>query len=187
MMRRDIISFVNLLFLSAAFILISFLLHFTCGTHTRLLSAKLRLGALIINLTSAFSSGGDGAPFVSCYRQLPRDHIYIKPKGGARLRQGTEDLILQGRIENGTRNAYSFVLLDNENNEVIHGEIEFSCVDKESSIKEFEIKLPESLMPGDYILGFFLISEAELKYADIRNPHRRFNFSLISNPDKVSD
>lgn len=147
--------------LSLAFVVVCALVVIS-GSHPYFIKKKLRLGALLLSLSSAAAcGGGPGDDVIMCYDPAPpademnldlRDEVHQGFDVTMDLEQDNE---LHGAINNRSGEAYSFLLV-NEADVVVQQE-DIGALDGvyDDYDEDFVITIREDLPAGHYTLSLF--------------------------------
>jgi len=122
-MEKKSIVPISLLFVGAAFLIISALL-FIFKSNRKLLAQKFKLGGIILTLSGSVSSC---KPVVTCYDPAPLpDEIYLdydhyNSDSGYYEYDRKKDSLLKGSVQNVTSGTYSF-RLTKKNDVLVQGD-----------------------------------------------------------------
>jgi hypothetical protein len=137
-----------------AFAIVSFLIILN-KNNPSLLKKKLKIGALLITLTSV--TGGCQDSIVTCYDPIPSDMFYLD-----QVSQGNEISVnlkdkdyLSGRIENRNYNRYSFMISGKKDTLVQKDNLNALDGAFDEKTEEFKINLKGDIPSGSYTLKFY--------------------------------
>jgi hypothetical protein len=150
--KKEICLPLVLIGLSAAFIVVSFLVWITRGKDS-LLKKKLRIGALILSLSGV----GSGCWAVSCYETLPYDYFTLEGMdfNGEIELDLTVSNILRGKIEQRHSQEYWFLIAGQDSAEIQTGTLEALDGAFNENTEEFEIAVRSDIPSGRYELYFY--------------------------------
>ncbi|MDD3626457.1 MAG: hypothetical protein PHV06_03990 [bacterium] len=162
-MKKEIIIPIYLFGISILFIIVSFLLFLSGGKNAKLLSKKLKLGALIISLTAALGCTPINPHVTSCYvPPMP----YVEVENEVVDRSDTEwkysieiDLsktnVITGKSMHSFGASISFRITD-KNGNVIQFDDAVPVDGKFNDHSEkLECRLNKDIRPGEYTIVFY--------------------------------
>ncbi len=162
MIRKETWLPLAALALSAAFLIVSWLVHLTRG-NPWLIKRKLKLGALLLGVNGAAAGcGPDG--YVTCYAPAPQNWIHFDapfatPTGlVVDLSQGSA---LTGTIDQPNRSTYGYQLLF-EDEEVQRGELVAIDGAFNEESEAFRLTLDPSRLPPKGILRLHRSASADI-------------------------
>jgi hypothetical protein len=164
--------------LSAAFIVVSFLIWITRGNNS-LLKKKLRIGAIILSLTGT----AIGCESRTCYVPLNDAGQNLIVLNGETYPDGTFILNLalgnwiQGNIHYPTANEYSFQILDGDGNRADRGGMNALDGEYDEHLEAFDMSVRTDIPTGIYDLNFYMASEADLDMYEIK-PFAQFRLEI---------
>jgi hypothetical protein len=168
--KKEICLPLVLIGLSAAFIVVSFLVWITRGKDS-LLKKKLRIGALILSLSGV----GSGCwPVISCYDGLPADRFVLEGTDvyGEIELDLTVSNILKGKIQQRRGKDYWFLITGQDSVEIQTGTLEALDGAFNEDTEEFEIAVRSDIPTGGYDLTFYS--------ADDDHPQAHFFLHIIN-------
>jgi len=156
MKNEQLISF-TLIFISAAFVVVSFLVMLTGGKNKFLLSRKLRLGAMIIGMT-CLANGC--RPFVTCYE------VAMEPVMNCQDSVSNDGVIVieKNIIEisfNCSYLYYEFISYKISTNSQIVFSGDCTKTDTDSS-QNLKVQIPRQMDAGNYTLQFYYVKASEV-------------------------
>jgi len=151
--------------LFVAFGALCFLLWLTRGRNAWLLRHKLKVGAMILSLSSLAISGCKSPTEVTCYVPAPQDEFIMN--GPFNEQQSlllllSEGHRLSGSLRGSTLEAYSYTLVDMMFVEVGRGALHAVDGAFDENEEPFFLDLDESIPAGFYELRFHVESLDEL-------------------------
>lgn len=174
-MKDELFSFITISALIAAFAIISVMVYLSRG-NKKLISQKLKLGALILSLTTIISTGCDDQ--ITCYEPSPRETVEIDAgnidsTGRLILLTGNK---IKGKILYRTSAKFSFKVNDTLR-QASHSSGNIEALDGvyNESTEEFEISVNHDIQNGIYSLLFFNYNLSE---TDGQNPLNEFRLKV---------
>ncbi len=177
-MKKELYLPLVLIGLSAAFIVVSFLIWITRGNDS-LLKKKLRIGALILSLTGTAIGCESRTCYVPLYdagqNQLVLSGV-IYPDGTFVMNLAFGNRI-EGTILYPTIDEYTFQILNDDGSRIDRGPMVIQDGEFDEDLEEFTISIREDIPTGIYNLNFYMASEADLDNYEIK-PFARFRMEL---------
>ncbi len=169
---------IALAIIAVGFAIVSVAVFFTKGKSKFLINKKLKLGGLMLTLTSMMGCGSIGTGCQqTCYEPVepPQMTCYdVVMVNVVRLEQDTikmdGDLILKGTIHESKFDNYSFSVVK-VTDTLQHGKLKIVEKDTANTQKKFEINLDKKLTEGNYTL---------IIYADTTDNELSNNFFCIT-------
>ncbi|MDD3626455.1 MAG: hypothetical protein PHV06_03980 [bacterium] len=167
-MKKEIIIPIYLIGLSLVFVIVSLLLFLTGGKNTKLLSRKLKIGALIITMTAILGCGGSNSQqaMVTCYKPAPPDFFSITDenrKDGVIVVDEETNYILNCILDRRTSEEYSFKLVDSEDKTITKGDLEAEDGAFDEDSEDVKVKFDKDIEKGDFQIKFFTCSKDKIE------------------------
>lgn len=170
-MEKKIALGISLAALFIAFSLVSFLVILT-KRHPYFVAKKLRLGAMIISLSSVAIGCGTVtcySPVATCYDPSPGNSFSIDLGDSS-----TQSIVLNlaisdtitGNIFERHGNTFSYAITDSMNSIVLNDDIAPSDGAFDENEEEFKIVVGKTIMPGTYELRLFTAPKDSIKNID---------------------
>lgn len=159
-MKRELYLPLVLIGLSAAFIVVSFLLWLSRGNDS-LLKKKLRIGALIISLSGIALGCWSERDCSTCYLVAQENRFVVEDQhmGGRIVMDMSVTNKLTGLVDNYTSEDFWYLIEDYYDNEIQRGAVEPLDGAYDEWGEEFEILVRIDLATGEYKLEFYLLEE----------------------------
>jgi hypothetical protein len=170
-MEKKITLGISLGLLFIAFGLVSFLVILT-KRHPYFVAKKLRLGALIISLSSVAIGCGTTtcySPVATCYDSISENMFTIDQTDSRTqsiiLRLAISDTIT-GNILERHGNTFSYAITDSLNSIVLKENIAPSDGTYDANEEGFKIVVGKTILPGTYELRLFTVPKDSIKNVD---------------------
>ena len=164
--------------LAIVFAIISLLVYLTKG-HPSLIRKKLKIGAMIIAITSIYSCDMlTDETTTTCYAPVvPQNQIVLDSPDGSTIYL-KENNIIHGEINNRGANEFSYALTDSTSYEYQKDDLTAKDGAFDEYYEEFDIILNDSLRSGTYNLDFFLVPEDQI--TDSTEAYISFQLTIIN-------
>jgi hypothetical protein len=144
--------------LITAFAVISLLVIVSRG-HPWFIARKLRLGALLLTLTSAsIGCRNPFGPTITCYDPIPPNRFVVDQADVSTntiaLHRSLGDT-LSGRIEDRIGTKFSYAVVDSQNGFLSRQNISAFDGAFDASVESFKIAIDKMVKPGTYQLRFY--------------------------------
>jgi hypothetical protein len=174
-MKNNQVLSISLLCFSSIFVIITFLVFLTGGKNKYLVAKKLKMGAIIIGLTSIVNGC---RPMVSCYRASMPDLSPVITTNESKNIMGR--IILKSDDKEINFNcAYLFV--EDISYRLFKGDKsvyeDSCCLVKNNQKTSLIVSLPEGLNNGNYSLKIFTVKVSEISKNTV--PIKEFDLRIV--------
>lgn len=177
-MKRELFLPLVLIGLSAAFIVVSFLVWLTRGNDS-LLKKKLRIGAIILSLTGTAIGCESNQCYIGARDETPNQIVLTGETypGETFTLDLTTSNTIKGSINYPTIDEYTFQILDGDGTRIDRGPVLAQDGEYDEDLEWFDLSVQVDIPTGLYDLNFYAASEDDLDKYEIK-PFAQFRLGI---------
>lgn len=160
MKKTELFIPIILVFLGIAFVAVSLAVYLSDGKSAFWVSRKMRLGALIITLSSLGACDGCINPPNTCYEQVATDRFVIESAVNDTVKTKISDsLSFNARVSFPQSQEYSFSVVNSAGVIVLREDLFSLDSTIDSTSENFRIKINKKLNKGAYKIQIYPVSQ----------------------------